>query len=104
MLTDGNWLFGEIYRINDKFYAFDDDGYMRTGWVKYYDYWYWFDEFDGYMYINSTTPDGTWCGKNGRAVGQWKLSFKNSAVYKMFAGVFSPMVAYACLLYPSRCV
>lgn len=95
MLTDGNWLFGEIYRINDKFYAFDDDGYMRTGWVKYYDYWYWFDESDGYMYINSTTPDGTWCGKNGRAVGQWKLSFKNSAVYKMFAGVFSPMVAYA---------
>ena len=95
MLTDGNWLFGEIYRINDKFYSFDDDGYMRTGWVKYYDYWYWFDESDGYMYINSTTPDGTWCGKNGRAVGQWKLSFKNSAVYKMFAGVFSPMVAYA---------
>lgn len=95
MLNDGYWLFGEIYRINDKFYAFDNDGYMRTGWVKYYDYWYWFDEADGYMYINSTTPDGTWCGRNGRAVGQWKLSFKNSKIYKVFADAFSPIVAYA---------
>lgn len=95
MLTDGDWLFGDIYKINDKFYAFDDDGYMRTGWVEDDDHWYYFDVKDGYMYINATTPDGAWCGQNGRAVGQWKLSWKNSTIYKTLAKAFGPMTVYA---------
>lgn len=95
MLTDGDWLFGSIFKINDKFYSFDDDGYMRTGWVEDDDHWYYFADPDGYMYINATTPDGRWCGKNGRATGEWKLSIINSPIYKVFASAFTPMTVYA---------
>lgn len=40
--------------INDKWYLFGTDGYMKTGWQEYKDQWYYLDPENGMMRANCT--------------------------------------------------
>lgn len=81
----GNWLRSQWSYIRGKWYYFNQDGYMMTGWVldngKWYylnpsgdmkeaewvlykDQWYYMKE-DGSMAVNEKTPDGNLVDGNG---------------------------------------
>ena len=38
--------------INDKWYFFGTDGYMKTGWLEYKGQWYYMDPENGVMQTN----------------------------------------------------
>lgn len=40
----GSYYTGYFCNINDKYYAFDGDGYALTGWQKFWDSWYYLSE------------------------------------------------------------
>lgn len=40
--------------INDKWYFFSTDGYMKTGWLEYKGQWYYLDPENGVMQTNRT--------------------------------------------------
>ena len=40
--------------INDKWYFFNTDGYMQTGWLEYKGQWYYMDPENGVMQTNRT--------------------------------------------------
>ena len=52
-------------QIKDKWYLFDENGYMRTGWYLDGDKWYYLDEQEGYLWRNAVTPDGYEVGIDG---------------------------------------
>ena len=56
-----NWSF-----INGKWYYFNPDGTMATGWIKDGDQWYYLSE-SGDMLQDTWTPDGYRVG----AFGAW---------------------------------
>ncbi len=64
-LPDGNLVPAGWRQIRDKWYAFDENGFMRTGWFLDGGNWYYLDEKDGYMWKNTTTPDGYFVNING---------------------------------------
>ena len=45
--------------IKDKWYFFDSDGYMVTGWLKWYYNWYYFDDL-GALVTGWFEADGNW--------------------------------------------
>jgi len=71
--------------IENEWYSFQPDGYMKTGWLQDAGYWYWLKESgamarnewikvdgksyylgaNGAMYVNTYTPDGYWVGSDG---------------------------------------
>jgi len=71
--------------IENEWYSFMPDGYMKTGWLQDAGYWYWLKESgamarnewikvdgksyylgaNGAMYANTYTPDGYWVGSDG---------------------------------------
>lgn len=51
-------------KINGKWYFFDENGYMKTGWIKYKTKWYYCDE-SGAMLTGTETPDGYSVGADG---------------------------------------
>ena len=55
--TTSNWE-----KINDKWYYFDEEGWMKTGWLQDGDKWYYLDDTSGEMLTN-TTKALTWNGK-----------------------------------------
>ena len=55
--TTNNWE-----KINDKWYYFDEEGWMKTGWLQDGDKWYYLDDTSGEMLTN-TTKALTWDGK-----------------------------------------
>ncbi len=61
--TVNNWQY-----INDKWYYFNESGYMVTGWVNWKTKWY-FCGHDGAMDSNTTTPDGYHVGNDGAWTG-----------------------------------
>lgn len=99
MSPDGTWLYDGVYKINDKLYAFDADGWMLTGKISNPNWdtghTYYFDPDGGYMWQNATIPDGIWVGQNGRATGKWSLSWNNNPVTRMLAKAFGQIIAYA---------
>lgn len=95
MLSDGTWPSDSVNRIDDKFYGFDDEGYMVTGWAQYDGYKYYFNDPDGYMLLNATTPDGYKVGPNGRVDERWQLAIKSSKFYKLAIEPFLPIIAWA---------
>lgn len=99
MLNTGDYLFGGVYRINDKLYAFDDDGWMIEGWYEANDSYYYFYPGDGHMAMN-TTVDGYRVGQNGRAIGKVKvgLNTRFKDTYTKLASIFKPMTTYADVL------
>lgn len=94
---DGNWLSDGVYMINDKYYCFDGDGWMYTGWYEYGDGWYYFYPKEGHMAINATVEGKYRVGQNGRLVGRVKTSAKEKAKNIMYAiaDMFTPLVSYA---------
>lgn len=54
-LGDGTYANDGFYEIDRNLYYFDESGYMKTGWVKVSDWWYYFGS-DGAMRHN------TWVG------------------------------------------
>ena len=47
--TTNNWE-----KINDKWYYFDEEGWMKTGWLEKNGKWYYFDDTSGEMLANTT--------------------------------------------------
>ena len=50
--------------INDSWYFFGMDGYMKTGWIHWNEKDYFCDE-TGAMLVNTVTPDGASVGEDG---------------------------------------
>lgn len=79
-ISDGTWLndqTGWKYRnengsntvsswqqIDNKWYYFNESGYMETGWIYWKEKWYYCGE-DGAMKSNTMTPDGYQLGNDG---------------------------------------
>ncbi len=58
--TKNNWEC-----IKNEWYFFDEDGYMKTGWIDWNGKRYYCDEHTGAMLKNTTTPDGYILGNDG---------------------------------------
>ena len=54
--------------INDKWYFFNTDGYMQTGWITVDGKEYYLDPESGAMYENTVTPDGYFVGPDGARI------------------------------------
>lgn len=97
MLSDGNYPIDGVQMIGDRYYCFDDSGYMVEGWwtENEEDYFYFYPE-EGYMAMN-TTVDGYRVGANGLAIG--KVNMSMSEVFTKYASklfsYFMPFNAYA---------
>ena len=50
--------------INNTWYYFNQDGYMKTGWIHWNEKDYFCDE-SGAMLVNTVTPDGASVGADG---------------------------------------
>ncbi len=94
--SNGKWWYSDdsfkgyatsLQIIDNKFYYFDQDGWMQTGWQKISDDWYYFNIsgemmtgwiFDsgkwyyldgfGMMLSDTITPDGYWVGSDGAMI------------------------------------
>ena len=64
--ADGSYPASQWKEINGKWYYFDAEGYMATGWIKVGGLDYCLAP-DGALYVNCTTPDGY----NVNADGVW---------------------------------
>lgn len=88
---DGNSPRGTWKKIDSKWYYFNKNGYMETGWIQYEKKWYYcylngelatncwitgkyYVGNDGAMYVNTITPDGYKVGGDGEYV-------KESSIY-----------------------
>jgi len=58
--TKNNWE-----QIKGEWYFFDDQGYMKTGWIEWKGKEYYCKEETGEMLKNTTTPDGFLLGYDG---------------------------------------
>lgn len=69
---DGDYFVGYFYFIDDGYYAFDEDGYVLTGWQELDDYWYYLS--DKGMLLKNQWVDGDqyYVDQYGRMVtNQW---------------------------------
>ena len=62
---DGTWPASEWLYINGKWYYFQEDGYMATGWITLYNKSYYLDPSSGAMYRSERTPDGLYVNESG---------------------------------------
>lgn len=62
---DGTWPAAEWLYINGKWYYFQEDGYMATGWITLYNKSYYLDPSSGAMYRSERTPDGLYVNESG---------------------------------------
>ena len=59
--ADGSWPANEWKVINGKWYAFDERGWMRTGWfLDSTKKWYYLDPVDGYMKTGWVLVNNKW--------------------------------------------
>ena len=58
--SKNNWEY-----IDKEWYLFDEDGYMRTGWVEWEGERYYCHDETGEMLKDTTTPDGYILDGNG---------------------------------------
>lgn len=66
---DGTWPADCWEEIQGKWYFFDPEGYMKTGWFLWEDQWYYCTE-KGYMLSDCITEDGYWLGADGALIRQ----------------------------------
>ena len=72
---DGTYAKNEWKKINDKWYLFDNTGYMTTGWAKSGKDWYYLDK-SGAMKTGWVNDGGKWYlldGKNGNMKTGWAM-------------------------------
>lgn len=63
--SDGTYTQNNWEQIEDKWYFFDEDGYMKTGWIEWEGKEYYCMDESGEMLTNTTTPDGYILDSNG---------------------------------------
>lgn len=63
--TDGTCTKNNWETIKDEWYFFDENGYMKTGWIEWEGKRYYCDQNTGAMLKNTTTPDGYILDYNG---------------------------------------
>lgn len=66
--ADGAYPVSQWKEIEGKWYHFDAQGYMETGWVSIDEIYYYFDETSGEMYADGWTPDHYWVDQTGAYV------------------------------------
>ena len=86
--------------IDGKYYAFDSNGYMKTGWVHQWDTWYYFNadgsrasnqwiddtyyvDADGSMITNRWIDDSNYVGSDGKKTTNTWESVSNGWKYKL---------------------
>lgn len=62
--ADGSQQYNDWLFINGKWYYFEADGKMRTGWLQWKEQWYFLGP-DGDMWLNCQTPDGYFVNQDG---------------------------------------
>ena len=63
--------------VNDNWYYFGTDGYMKTGWQEYKGDWYYLNPDDGVMRVDVPLTDTGWTGaESGFKAGQdiWRMA------------------------------
>ena len=65
---DGSFAANEWKLYEKKWYWFDAEGYMATGWQNISGSWYYLDAVNGDMYVKRKTPDGYRVGADGKWV------------------------------------
>ncbi len=55
--------------IDNKWYYFNSEGYMVTGWIEWNDKSYYCDPSDGAMQVSKIIPDGS--GRRVDSTGAW---------------------------------
>ena len=66
--TDGSYPASQWKEIDGKWYYFDAEGYMATGWINLNEVYYYLDPATGAMYANCRTPDNCWVNEKGQWV------------------------------------
>ena len=61
---DGTYPVSQWRYINDRWYFFNESGYMKTGWISWNGSWYYCDS-SGAMLTATTTPDGYYVDEHG---------------------------------------
>ena len=103
----GSYYTGYFYDIDEKKYAFDDDGYALTGWQKIWDTWYYFSEkgmrlenqwvdggqyyvvSDGSMVTNLWIDNSNYVGADGKkTVNTWE-QVNGKWKYKLGDGTYA---------------
>lgn len=62
--TDNTYPRNTWQVIDEKYYFFNESGYMRTGWIYWNNLWYYCGP-DGALLANTRTPDGYYVGGDG---------------------------------------
>lgn len=62
---NGMWPAAKWLYINGKWYYFQEDGYMATGWITLDNKSYYLDPASGAMYQSERTPDGLYVNESG---------------------------------------
>ena len=83
---DGTWPAAKWLYINGKWYYFQEDGYMATGWITLYNKSYYLDPVSGEMYKSRRTPDGMYVNESG-AVSYTHLDVYKRQVYDLWDGL-----------------
>lgn len=63
--ADGSYTRNNWELIKETWYFFDENGYMKTGWIEWEGKKYYCDQNTGAMLKNTTTPDGYILDYNG---------------------------------------
>lgn len=97
--SDGKEYFNFV-EIDGKYYAFDSNGYLKTGWVDQWDTWYYFNadgsrasnqwiddtyyvDADGSMITNRWIDDSNYVGSDGKKTTNTWESVSNGWKYKL---------------------
>ena len=72
--SDKSYAKNEFLTIKEKTYYFNQYGYMKTGWLKYNNNWYYFDPTNGYMKTGWQKISNKWYFFNisGIMITGWK--------------------------------
>jgi glucan-binding YG repeat protein len=68
--SDGTYPVSQWKKENEKWYYFNDQGYMAAGWINLNGVYYYLDTVSGEMYVNRRTPDNYWVNEEGVYVPQ----------------------------------
>lgn len=66
--SDGSYEMNQWKKISEKWYYFDSEGYMATGWIKVDEVYYFLDLQTGELYVNRRTPDNYWVNEKGEYI------------------------------------
>lgn len=65
---DGSYCTNGWFLIGDKWYYFDEAGYMKSGWITWNGAEYYCDPVSGEMWVNREAPDGSHLSASGAKI------------------------------------